>query len=42
MKIFKLIKPIQETNKGIDQIELNKVQFGNQVLRQTQEFFIGF
>lgn len=42
MKIFKLIKPNKAINKGIDQIELNKVQFGNQVLRQTQEFFLGF
>ena len=30
----------QKTNKPYDQIDLEKAEFGRQVLQQTQEFFL--
>lgn len=40
MKLLKWIKQLKKTKKSNNQIDLEKTEFGRQVLQQTQEFFL--
>ena len=40
MKLLKWMKELKKTNKPYDQTDLEKAEFGRQVLHQSQEFFL--
>lgn len=40
MKLLKWMKELKKTNKPNNQTDLEKTEFGLQVLQQTQEFFL--
>ena len=40
MKLLKWMKQPKKTKKPYIQTDLEKVEFGRQVLQQTQEFFL--
>ena len=40
MKLLKWMKQLKKTEKPCNQTDLEKVEFGRQVLHQTQEFFL--
>lgn len=40
MKLLKWMKQPKKTEKPNNQTDLEKVEFGRQVLQQTQEFFL--
>ena len=40
MKLLKWMKPLKKTEKTCNQTDLEKTEFGLQVLQQTQEFFL--
>ena len=40
MKLLKWMKQLKKTEKPCTQTDLEKTEFGLQVLQQTQEFFL--
>ena len=40
MKLLKLMKQLKKTEQPCNQPDLEKTEFGLQVLQQTQEFFL--
>lgn len=40
MKLLKWMKQLKKTEKLCNQTDLEKTEFGLQVLQQTQEFFL--
>ena len=40
MKLLKWMKELKKTNEPYEQTDLEKAEFGLQVLQQTQEFFL--
>ena len=40
MKLLKWMKKLKKTEKTNNQTDLEKTEFGRQVLQQTQEFFL--
>ena len=40
MKLLKWMKQLKKTEKPNNQNDLEKTEFGRQVLQQTQEFFL--
>ena len=40
MKLLKWMKQLKKTEKPNSQTDLEKAEFGRQVLQQTQEFFL--